>query len=227
MLPPGTKAHTHALLSELAKTGRVENAYHNDASVAVTHPWGTLQDTNAIGSLWADLRRALPDMERRDLIFVGGANRDDTRLAGPRASHLVAALGHLQGTFAEDLAGIPATNSVVHLRYGEAHWLDGDRIRQSWCHFDLVDLMIQTGLSPLPVPLGAAGAWPGPAPQDGLRLGDAGCEGVDALDTVFARAFDEDDLAVDVLRLMVSALPRDRIGFGDAEASMASAIDTS
>lgn len=186
MLPPGAKTRVHGLLSDLARTGEVQAAYHADAVAYVTHPWGTLDGKEAIGALWATLRSALPDMERRDLILVGGANLDDPRLDGPRAPHLVAALGHLQGTFAADLLDIPATHGVVHLRYGEAHWLDGERIRRSWLHLDLVDLMIQTGFSPLPPPLGAAGAWPGPAPQDGLRFDDADWRGVDALDTVFA-----------------------------------------
>ncbi|MDU8946557.1 ester cyclase [Ovoidimarina sediminis] len=182
----GIKAQAHALLADLARTGDANRAYHSDALAMASHPWGVLEGASAIGRLWAVLRAALPDMERRDLIFVGGENRDDPRLDAPRAPHMVAALGHLQGTFATDLLGIPATHGVVHLRYGEAHWIDGGKIRRSWLHFDLVDLMEQAGLFPLPPPFGARGIWPGPAPQDGLRLGDEAWDGPDALDTVFA-----------------------------------------
>jgi len=173
------------LLHHLAHGGAVAEVYHEDARLTVTHPFGEITGHDGIGGLWRQLRDAIPDMERRDLIFVGGENRDDPRLARARAPHLVAAIGHLQGTFAADLCDIPATRAVVHLRYAEAHWLDGDRIRQSHLFFDLLDLMRQAGVWPLPPSLGVEGMWPGPAPQNGLRLGDDAWDGPDALDTVF------------------------------------------
>ncbi len=186
MLPPNSKAKAHALLRDLARGEDIGAVYYQDATATVTAPWGNLTGTADLARLWSDLRTAIPDMERRDLIFVGGENRDDPRLAGPRAPHLIAALGHLQGTFTQDLKGITATHSVIHLRYSEAHWLDGDRIRQSWLHFDLIDLMDQAGISVLPPSFGAKGMWPGPATNDGVRLKDTDWHGPDALDTVFA-----------------------------------------
>lgn len=186
MLPPGTKARARALLSGLALGADPATVWHPDAVVEAAHPWGRRDGLAAIGAMWAEIRAALPDMERRDLIFVGGANRDDPRLAAARAPHLVAAMGHLQGTFAADLLDIPATHGVAHLRYGEAHWLDGDRIRRSWIWVDLLDLKRQAGLWPLPPALGTEGMWPGPAPQDGLRTDDGAWTGPDALETVFA-----------------------------------------
>ena len=70
---------------------------------------------------------------------------------------------------------MPATHGVVHLRYGEVHrYVDG-RIAHTYALIDLLDLMRQAGVWPLPPSLGAEGMWPGPATGDGLRLsaGDA------------------------------------------------------
>ncbi len=185
-MPPGTKARAHALLTELANGADPGTVWHPDATVTFCHPWGVVSGLEDIARIWSLIPRSLPDMERRDLIFVGGDNRDDPRLDRPRAPHLIAAMGHLQGTFATDLLAIPATHGVVHLRYAEAHWIDGDRIRQSWIWLDLIDLMFQSSQHPLPRSLGAPGKWPGPAPQDGLRLTETVWNGPDALDTVLA-----------------------------------------
>ncbi len=183
-MPAGAKATTHRLLTALAAGGPVEDAYHPDAVWNGGHPFGTISGVEAIGGIWRQVQAALPDAERRDLIFVGGENQPDARFPGARAPHLVAAIGHLQAVFTEDLLGVPATQSVVHLRYAEAHYLDGDRIRESWVLFDLLDLMRQAGVWPLPPSLGAEGMWPGPATQDGLRLKDSD-EASDSLETVF------------------------------------------
>lgn len=198
-MPPGAKRAVHGLLAALAEGARVEEIYHENAVWSGSHPFGELSGRRAIGELWRQLRSALPDMERRDLLFVGGDNRDDPRLDAPRAPHLVAAIGHLQGTFETEFRDIPPTHGVVHLRYAEAHWLDGDRIRRSWAIIDLLDLMRQAGIWPLPPSLGAEGMWPGPATQDGIRLDDAPPIGPDSLETVFAMheallAFDGENL---------------------------------
>ena len=202
-LPSGAKAAVHRLMTDLAAGADPASVWHPDAAMEASQPWGRL-DPAGIASLWADLRRALPDMERRDLIVVGGANRDDPRVSDPRAPHLVATLSHLEGTFAEALRGLPPTRGVVSLRIAEAHWLDGERVRRSWTFLDLVDLMRQAGVWPLPRSYGVEATWPGPATQDGLRLGEPQ-EGR-ALDAVLAmhdalHAFDGSD---------VRSMPQDR-----------------
>ena len=167
--PSGPTATVRFLLASVA-SGDADpaSAWHPDATAQASHPWGAL-DAAGLAALWGDLRRALPDMERRDLIALGGPNRDDARFPGARAPHLVALLSHLQGTFAEPLLGIPPTRGTVTLRAAEAHWIDGDRIRRSWTMLDVVDLMGQAGVWPLPRSFGAEGQWQGPATQDGLR----------------------------------------------------------
>ncbi len=180
------KRKVAALVAALAAGAPVAEIYHPDAELFAGHPLGRLEGRDQIDRFWARIRTALPDLERRDLIFLGGENRPDPRVTGPRAPHLVAAMGHLQATFSAPLLDIPATGGVIQLRYCEAHWLDGDRIRQSHVMVDWLDLMRQAGVFPLPPSFGAEGAWLGPATVDGVRIDSAPWSGPDALDTVLA-----------------------------------------
>lgn len=179
------KQQTFALLTALAAGAEPADVFHEDATLVAPFPWGPRTGLAAITDVWGAVRRALPDMERRDLIFVGGDNRDDPRISDTRAPHMVATLGHFQGVFEDDLLDIPATHKVVHLRYAEAHWLDKNKLRWSYLWLDLPDLMRQAGVWPLPPSFGTEGMWPGPAPQNGLRLSSDSWSGTDALDTVF------------------------------------------
>ena len=178
------KHRVWTLLMDVADGADPRSAWHDDAVLWGTYPTGLCTDPGAISAYWAHLRHAIPDMERRPQLFIGGDNQDDPRLSGPRAPHLTASFGTYQGTFRAPLHGIPPTGGVVHLRYAEAHHLRGDRIAQSWMFLDLLDLARQAGHWPLPPSFGAEGMWPGPAPGDGLRLDDTGPS--DALETVFA-----------------------------------------
>ena len=161
------KRRAYQSLAELAaapdeRLGSVlSGIYHEDARWFGSHPLNELEGIAAIEKVWRGMRRAFPDMERRESLLLGGAYGGDD---------LVAMLGHYQSTFAEDWLGIPATQGVVHLRYGEVHrYVDG-KIAHSHVLLDLLDLMRQASIWPLPPSLGAEGMWPGPATSDGLRL---------------------------------------------------------
>ncbi|MEL7183161.1 MAG: hypothetical protein AAGK57_05895, partial [Pseudomonadota bacterium] len=88
-----------------------------DHRVAAVHPFGQ-GDRDAAGAIWEALRAAMPDLERRDDIFLMGQNRPDARLPGPRPTPLVATLGGYLGTFERPFLGIPPTGGVVCLPYG-------------------------------------------------------------------------------------------------------------
>lgn len=192
------KREAKELLDGLADGAPAHDAYHEDAVLHLSHPWGR-RTGDGIGRFHADLMAALPRHERRDLILIAGANRDDDRLPGPRAPHWVAALGQLHGTMEGDLARIPATGRPVMLQYGECVCVEGGRIRERRTILDLVDLARQAETFPLPRPYGVEGAWPSPATQDGWRPDGYGWAGPDALRTVFAmhdalHAFDGADI---------------------------------
>ena len=171
-------------MSDLAEGRPAAEIYEPGARWHGSHPFGERAGPAAIGEVWDELRRALPDLERRDLIVAAGDNQPDERLPQDRAPHLVAMLGHLVGTFREPLRGIPPTHGAIMLRYGEGHWIERGRVRRSWVILDFVDLMIQAGCLPLPMPFGSPMQWAGPATQDGLARG--AWTGPNALETVFA-----------------------------------------
>lgn len=136
--------------------------YRPDSSWRGAHPLGDHAGPAALAEhVWAPLLAAMPDLERRDLIFVGGDWQGRTMLA---------AMGHYCGTFTRDWLGIPATGRAVFLRYGEVHRIENGAIAESWCLWDLLDLMRQAGVWPLARSLGVETMWPAPFTADGVVL---------------------------------------------------------
>lgn len=173
---PSDRSAALALLTRFA-TGDV-SCLAADATADAARPIGKV-DAAGYAATMTELCRALPDMERRDEIFVSGPNQPDARWQHARAPHLVAALGSYVGTFREPFLGIPPTGGVVHLDYGEAHHIEDGKIRASWLVWDIAGLMMQAGCWPMGAPFGHAGYVPGPkygggvltgAPQDGDSL---------------------------------------------------------
>jgi predicted ester cyclase len=125
-----------------------------------SHPMNELRGVEAVmARALRPLKTAFPDLERRDLIVVGG------RYEG---RDYVAMVGHYCGTFQSDWLGIPAHGKPVFLRYGEVHQVADGRIVQSNCLWDVLDLIRQAGFWPLAPSMGAEGMWPGPITGDGL-----------------------------------------------------------
>jgi predicted ester cyclase len=141
----------------------------------------------------APLARALPDVARRDDIVIAGHFR---------GHDWIAATGHYCGTFADDLFGIPATGHLAFLRYGEFYRLgpDGrvDRLVTLW---DLIGLMGQAGVSPLPPAAGVEILVPGPATRDGVRPdtvdADSGAETTALVEAMIAGLMEYDGRSLD------------------------------
>ncbi|MDE2855454.1 MAG: ester cyclase [Chloroflexota bacterium] len=146
-----------AQLEAAARSG-----FAHDAALNVTHPINELRGIEAgLAQLWRPLRRALPDMERREHIVAGGTYREGS---------WIACMGHYLGNFAEDLLGIPATRGLVHLRFCEGHELRDGRIVTSYIFLDLLDLMRQAGYWPIAPSLGSEIRWMPPRTLDGVIL---------------------------------------------------------
>ena len=129
----------------------------------VAHPMNEQQGAGAAWSqIWQPLKLALPDLERRDLIFVGGTYQ---------GRMLIAAMGHYCGTFRSDWLGIPATGRALSLRYGEVWQIDANgQVLQANLLWDVLDVMRQAGCWPLAPSLGVEQMWHAPITADGLRL---------------------------------------------------------
>ena len=167
---PIPKRRLYRALYDLVASGkselrrRLDALYAPDAAWRGSHPLNELGGVDAIeGLVWKPLMRSFPDLERRDLIFIGGRYQ---------SRDLVAAMGHYCGTFRRDWLGIPATGRPVYLRYGEVHRVEDGRIVQSSCLWDVLDLMRQAGFRPLAPSLGSEGMWPAPITADGVVLSE-------------------------------------------------------
>jgi predicted ester cyclase len=129
----------------------------------LSHPMDTITGHGAaLGQVWTPLKAAMPDLERRDSLFVAGQYQGKT---------LLAAMGHYCGVMRRDWLGIPATGKAVYLRYGEIWEIGQDgRARQANLIWDLLDVMRQAGLWPIAPSLGVEAMWPAPLTGDGLRM---------------------------------------------------------
>jgi len=140
----------------------VERFTAKDYLVRAVHPFNEIHGASACAEqLIAPIRRSIRPLERRQEVFMAAPNLIDGGL-------WVTSMGKLLGLFDEPLLGIPAHRKLVMLPYCEFHKVDGDKIVESAFFCDLISLMQQVGLHPLPMQTGAAILNPGPKTQDGL-----------------------------------------------------------
>lgn len=150
------ESNANSLGSRLAKI------YHPDAVWRGSHPWNEIKGIEAIERVvWGPLLHSFPDLERRDNIIIGGIY--DGR-------EYVGAVGHLAGSFRRGWNGIPATDKVIYLRYGEFHQMVDGKIVQSTVLIDVMDFIRQAGFWPIAPSRGYEGIWSGPLAGDGLVM---------------------------------------------------------
>ena len=128
------------------------------------HPFNELANTEELADrVWRPLREALSPIQRRHDIFMAGSNEID-------GTDWVISMGHLMGLFDKPWLGIPATGRMAFLRYAEFHRITNGRISSTGFFCDIIDLMKQAGLVPLPAQTGAEFLVPGPRTHDGLMF---------------------------------------------------------
>ncbi|MAC60845.1 MAG: polyketide cyclase [SAR116 cluster bacterium] len=167
------RKHYYNQLHSLILGGHSRNVYHNNAEIFASHPINEISGLKEINKLWEALMISFPDIERRDSIFVSGINYPDDRAKkNIEGIELVASICHYQGTFENNLFGIPASKKVVYLRSCEVHQFLNEKIIKSYIIFDFLNLMKQVGLSPISPSLGTDFFWPAPATADGVKIKD-------------------------------------------------------
>lgn len=117
-------------------------------------------------SFWKPLTTSIKHLQRRQDIFIAGNNE----LA---SGEWVMSMGHFMGLFDEDFLGIRKTNKVVSIRYAEFNCVVGDKIVHTGLFLDLIGLMLQAGVNPLPPSTGQYFVYPGPRNHNGLLFNDA------------------------------------------------------
>lgn len=128
------------------------------------HPFNEIQGAGAIADkVWRPLRQAFPLMQRRQEIFMAGPNWIDGTL-------WVTSMGKFFGLFDNDWLGIPSTGKIAMLPYCEFFRVENGRIAETALFCDVVSVMQQAGLNPLPMQTGSRTLHPPPRTQDGLLL---------------------------------------------------------
>lgn len=117
-----------------------------------------------VQQFWEPLWRSFTALSRRQDIFMAGAS-----VAEPGT--WVVSMGHFCGLFDHDWLRIPATRKLVMLRYAEFNRIGANgKITATGMFIDVIDLMHQVGLRPLPPSTGRELVVPGPADHGGLLL---------------------------------------------------------
>jgi hypothetical protein len=114
-------------------------------------------------SFWQPLYTSLTRLQRRQDIFMAGTNE----IGGEQ---WVMSMGHFMGLFDHEWLGIPASRKMVMLRYAEFNCVENGKITQTGMFFDIIGLMHQVGINPLPMQTGASFVYPGPRHHDGLQF---------------------------------------------------------
>ncbi len=128
------------------------------------HPFNELDGAEAVAAtVWQPLRESLTPMQRRQDIFFAGPNFIDGTL-------WVTSMGKFAGLMDNPWLGIPPTGKIMLLPYCEFHRIENGRIAESALWVDIIGVMMQAGLQPLPVQTGAAIINPGPRTADGVLL---------------------------------------------------------
>lgn len=128
------------------------------------HPFNELQGADAVVEVvWRPLQESFTSLQRRQEIFFAGPNRLDGNL-------WVTSMGKLMGLFDRDWLGIPSTGKIVLVPYCEFFRIDHDRIAESALWVDIISVMQQAGIQPLPMQTGAEIINPGPRTADGVLL---------------------------------------------------------
>jgi hypothetical protein len=128
------------------------------------HPFNEQHGAAAVAdTFWAPFLTSFAPVQRRMDVFIAGINtvKEDGAV-------WVVSMGHLMGLFDRPWLGIPPTGKIAMLRYAEFHRVEGGRIRETALFCDILHVMLQAGLHPLPPQTGAHLVQPGPATHDAL-----------------------------------------------------------
>lgn len=136
------------------------------------YPWREQFGADTVAdAFWKPLKTSLRHMQRRQDIFIAGTNE----VALPDVSDdavWVMSMGNFMGLFDADWLGIPRTRKIANLRYAEFSCVENGKITKTGLFIDLIGLMAQAGVYPLPPMTGTYFNYPGPRTHDGLRYKD-------------------------------------------------------
>ncbi|MEM9426173.1 MAG: ester cyclase [Pseudomonadota bacterium] len=143
-------ADRHAVDRFLSESAVVHLCYPVGDGIGPAHLW----------SLLGPLAKAMPDLERREMITVAGTT--------PEGQDWVGCMGTYMGTSLAPFLDIPPTGHLAHMRYHEFFRIEDGRVTEAQVIWDIPELMMQAGAWPMAPQLGRYLCTPAPMTQDGL-----------------------------------------------------------
>ena len=128
------------------------------------YPFNEQKGGDAVAEVfWIPFLSAWSNVQRRQDVFLAGTSEIDN-------TDWVISMGHFMGLLDSNWLGFPASRKLAFLRYADFNCIkDGKIIRGSF-FCDLIGLMHQLGINPLPPQTGASFIYPGPRTHDGLLI---------------------------------------------------------
>lgn len=128
------------------------------------HPFGEQFGAEVVAeAFWCPFLSAWSHVQRRQDVFIAGTSEIDQ-------TDWTISMGHLMGLRDRPWLGIPASHKVGFLRYADFNCVRNGKIVRSGFFCDLIGVMHQVGIHPLPPQTGASFLYPGPRTHDGIQL---------------------------------------------------------
>jgi len=128
------------------------------------YPFNEQKGGDAVAEVfWIPFLSAWSNVQRRQDIFLAGTSEIDN-------ADWVISMGHFMGILDGNWLGLPASRKIAFLRYADFNCIKDGKIIRSSFFCDLIGLMHQLGLNPLPLQTGASFVYPGPRTHDGLLI---------------------------------------------------------
>tara|TARA_B110000263_G_scaffold209829_1_gene192096 strand:+ start:109 stop:1116 length:1008 start_codon:yes stop_codon:yes gene_type:complete len=151
--------------ADAKSVGKVINQFtKSDFQWYGVYPFNEQKGGDAVAEVfWIPFLSAWSNVQRRQDVFLAGTSEIDN-------TDWVISMGHFMGLMDGNWLGFPASRKLAFLRYADFNCIkDGKIIRGSF-FCDLIGLMHQLGINPLPPQTGASFIYPGPRTHDGLLI---------------------------------------------------------
>lgn len=128
------------------------------------HPFNELSGVTQVAEkFWQPFMHAFKNIQRREDVFMAGTNVVD-------GDEWVTSMGHFMALFDQDWLGIPRSRKLVMVRYADFNCVKDGKIVKTGFFCDIINVMNQVGINPLPPETGHSFVYPGPRTHDGVML---------------------------------------------------------
>ena len=120
----------------------LSNLLAPDTIIHMPWPLSDMKGPNQLyQKCYAPLVSAIPDLERRDWIVVGGLTESGHEWVGCG--------GHYTGTFLAPWLDIPPTGHLVHMRFHEFYKFENGKVAEIQSIWDIPEVMMQGNYWPM------------------------------------------------------------------------------